>query len=112
MQQQGKWHNPKYSSSSSSFWVCSSGASVPEEINDKENPRWEIRAEQSLLKAENLQKHARWVLMLGKNTDLYVQAIFKGKQLEPVWQTLVGISVSITWPVYDILHLKLHKSFT
>lgn len=116
MQQQGKWHNPKCSSSSSSFWVCSSGASVAEEINDKENARWKIRAEQSLPRAENLQKRARWVVMLGKNTDLSVQPIFKGKQLWPVWQALLAISVCTTWPVYDIFlkdisHLKLYQSF-
>lgn len=74
------------------------------------------RAEQSLPRAENLQKRARWVVMLGKNTDLSVQPIFKGKQLWPVWQALLAISVCTAWPVYDIFlkdisHLKLYQSF-
>jgi len=55
VQEQGKWHIPKCSSS---ICVCSSGASAPEDVNDEENPRWEIRAQKSLLKAKNLQKHA------------------------------------------------------
>lgn len=118
MQQQGKWHNPKCSSSSFSFWVCSSGASVAEEINDKENTRWEIRAEQSKVSRELKTCKSvpgEWWCLGRTLISLYNQ-YSKENSCDlcdkPYWPSQsVQHGQCMTFFLKDISHLKLYQSF-